>query len=108
MLDITEDTNLHLRAGAVGKLHSATETLILLGIVVFQSNLELDGLSELARLFLRALLITKGKKMVKSEIHAYLFATDNIMVQISAKTYLEDSVDRISKGLAGHLACHGD
>ena len=43
---------LELGAGAVGQLHGAAETLVLLRVIVLQANLQLDGLSELALLLL--------------------------------------------------------
>ena len=55
MLHITQDTKLHLGACHVRKLNRAAETLVLLGIIVLQANLELDGLSELPLLILRTL-----------------------------------------------------
>ena len=52
---ITEDADLHAGAGNVGKLDGTGETLITLGIVVLKSDLELDGLDEIALLFLAPL-----------------------------------------------------
>lgn len=53
VLSVTEHANLHLRARDVRELHGATETLVLLGIVVLQTDLKLHGLRELAILLLR-------------------------------------------------------
>jgi hypothetical protein len=39
-----------------GQLDGATEALVLVGVIVLQSNLELDGLGELALLGVRGLL----------------------------------------------------
>ena len=50
---ITEDADSHARLGGDGKLEGTSETLILLGIVVLKTNLELDGLNETALSFLR-------------------------------------------------------
>ena len=55
VLHITEDAKLHLGAGHVRKLDRAAETLVLLGIIVLQTNLKLNGLSELPLLILRTL-----------------------------------------------------
>lgn len=46
---------LHLRARRVWQLDSAAKTLVLLRVIVLQTNLQLDGLLELALLGLRAL-----------------------------------------------------
>lgn len=51
---VTEDAELHL-AGDVGEAVGARETLVLLRVVVLESNLELHGLKELALLVLAAL-----------------------------------------------------
>jgi len=48
VLSITENANAELSLGCVGQPDLTGETLILLGIVVFETNLELDGLGELA------------------------------------------------------------
>jgi hypothetical protein len=50
MLSITKHANLHLRARDVWQLNSTTETLVLLRVIVLQSNLQLNGLNELALL----------------------------------------------------------
>jgi hypothetical protein len=47
---ITKDADGHARAGDVGKLDSARETLVTLGIVVLQADLQLHGLEEVALL----------------------------------------------------------
>jgi hypothetical protein len=47
---ITEDTDSHTGTGNVGELDGTRETLITLGIVVLQTNLEFDGFSELTGL----------------------------------------------------------
>lgn len=52
MLRITKHADLHLRARDVGQLDRATETLVLLRIIVLEANLELDGLGELPVLLL--------------------------------------------------------
>jgi len=52
---ITEDADLHARARDVRKLDGTGETLITLGIVILQANLEIDGLHELAFLLLAPL-----------------------------------------------------
>ena len=46
MLNISKNTDLHLRTGAERKLDGSTETLIFLGIVVLQTDLEFDGFGE--------------------------------------------------------------
>ena len=50
VLSISDKADLEVRSGHVGKSDRADETLILLGIVVLQANLELDRLTELAGL----------------------------------------------------------
>mmetsp|Transcript_15986 Transcript_15986/g.28434 ORF Transcript_15986/g.28434 Transcript_15986/m.28434 type:complete len:238 (-) Transcript_15986:94-807(-) len=52
MLHIPEHAQLHLRASHERKLHGAAETLVLLGIIVLQTDLQLNGLSELPLLLL--------------------------------------------------------
>lgn len=46
MLSITKHADLHLRTRDVWQLHRPTKTLVLLGIIVLQSNLEFNGLNE--------------------------------------------------------------
>ena len=53
---ITENTDGHTGTSDVGKLDGTRETLITLGIVVLQTNLEFKGFSELALLFSRGSL----------------------------------------------------
>jgi hypothetical protein len=52
VLGVAEHAELELRAGDVGERHGAVETLVLLGIVVLEADLELDGLGELTGLLL--------------------------------------------------------
>jgi len=47
MLHITENTDLHLGPRAERKFDGSAETLIFLGIVILQTNLEFDGLKEI-------------------------------------------------------------
>merc|ERR1712179_757383 len=54
MEGISEDADRHGWAGHVGQLDGASETLVLLRVVVLEHNLELDGLQELALLLLRS------------------------------------------------------
>eukprot|EP00959_Pyramimonas_sp_CCMP1952_P054279 1135243-Pyramimonas_sp.AAC.1 len=54
MLGISEHAHLQLGTGDIGEGDGAAETLVLLGIVVLETDLELDGLSELALLLLGA------------------------------------------------------
>lgn len=49
---ITENADGHLGAGDVGEADGARETLVTLGIVVLQSNLEFDSLDEVTLLLL--------------------------------------------------------
>ena len=56
MESITEDTDGHVGTSNVGELDGTRETLITLGIVVLQTNLEFKGFSELALLFSRGSL----------------------------------------------------
>jgi hypothetical protein len=49
---ITEDADCHLGTGDVGELNSSRETLVTLGIVVLETDLELDGLDEITLLLL--------------------------------------------------------
>ena len=53
--DITDDANSHAGAGDVGELDGTSETLVSLGIVVLKTDLEFDGLGELALLLLGSL-----------------------------------------------------
>mmetsp|Transcript_16511 Transcript_16511/g.41197 ORF Transcript_16511/g.41197 Transcript_16511/m.41197 type:complete len:273 (+) Transcript_16511:142-960(+) len=55
VLHVTQHAHLHARAGDVRQLHGARETLVLLGVVVLEADLELNGLHELARLRARGL-----------------------------------------------------
>mmetsp|Transcript_38709 Transcript_38709/g.91706 ORF Transcript_38709/g.91706 Transcript_38709/m.91706 type:complete len:239 (+) Transcript_38709:172-888(+) len=55
VLDITQDADLHLRPSHERKLDSAAETLVLLRVIVLQTNLELDSLREFPLLLLRPL-----------------------------------------------------
>ncbi|GMR53969.1 hypothetical protein PMAYCL1PPCAC_24164, partial [Pristionchus mayeri] len=55
VLLISEHAHLHVRLGDVLQSDGSAETLVLLGIVVLQTDLELDGLTELALLLLRSL-----------------------------------------------------
>jgi hypothetical protein len=50
MLGITKHAHPHLRAGDMGQLNRAAETLVLLRVVVLETNLKLNSLSELALL----------------------------------------------------------
>jgi len=50
---ITENADGHLGAGNVGKTNGTRETLVTLGIVVLQSNLEFNGLNKVTLLLLR-------------------------------------------------------
>ncbi len=43
----TTTTHLHVGAGSVWQLDGASETLVLLGIIVFQTNLQLNCLCEI-------------------------------------------------------------
>lgn len=52
VLFISDDADLKVGAGVVGKSDGSDETLVLLGIVVLEANLEFDGLGELALLHL--------------------------------------------------------
>jgi len=52
MEGITKNTHGHLGAGNVGELDGTRETLITLGIIVLETDLELDGLGELPLLLL--------------------------------------------------------
>merc|ERR1719507_782542 len=55
MLLVSQQANLELLAGNMLQLDSARETLVLLGIVVLQANLEVDRLLELSWLVLGVL-----------------------------------------------------
>jgi hypothetical protein len=52
MLGITKHADLHLGAGDMGQLNGAAETLVLLWVIVLETNLKLNGLGELPVLFL--------------------------------------------------------
>jgi len=63
---VTEQADGHARTGNVGQLDSSRETLVTLGIVVLEANLEFDGLDEVA------LLVAVGfsKKLLNGAPHA--------------------------------------
>jgi hypothetical protein len=50
---VTKNADLHVGTGNSGELESTTETLVLCGIIVLKTELELDGLKELALLALQ-------------------------------------------------------
>lgn len=50
---VTQDADGHVGAGHGGQLDSAGETLVTLGIVVLQADLELDSLEEVSLLGLQ-------------------------------------------------------
>ena len=52
MLGVTDQADLELTSGDVRKSDGASETLVLLGIVVLETNLEFNGLSELSLLLI--------------------------------------------------------
>merc|ERR1712032_897094 len=52
VLGVGQDAELHPRSGREGKLDGTAETLVLLRVVVLQTNLKLDGLGKLSVLFL--------------------------------------------------------
>lgn len=52
MLGITKHADLHLGAGDMGQLDGAAETLVLLRVIVLETNLKLNGLGELPALLL--------------------------------------------------------
>jgi hypothetical protein len=47
---ITKDTDGHVRSGDLGELDGSRETLVSLGVVVLETNLELNGLEEVSLL----------------------------------------------------------
>ena len=51
---VSKDADAHLRARDVRQLDVASETLVLLRVVILEANLQLDGLEELTLLLLRA------------------------------------------------------
>lgn len=53
---VTENADAHVRAGNLGELDGAGETLVTLRVVVLEADLELDGLEEVALLLLVAVL----------------------------------------------------
>lgn len=53
---VTEDADGHVGAGDRGQLDGARETLVTLGVIVLQADLELDGLEEVALLGLVGVL----------------------------------------------------
>ena len=55
MDSISEDADLHAGAGNVGKLDGTGETLITLGVVILEADLEIDGFHEFAGLSLAPL-----------------------------------------------------
>ena len=50
MQSISQDAKLHARLAYIGKLDGTSETLVLLGVVVLDTNLKLDRLDETALL----------------------------------------------------------
>jgi len=52
MLGVSDQANLKAGAGDVGKTDGSSETLILLGVVVLETDLEFDGLGELPLLLI--------------------------------------------------------
>ena len=52
MLGVSNEADHELRSGDVGKSDGTSESLILLGVVVLESDLELNGLDELSLLLL--------------------------------------------------------
>ena len=52
IVGIGKNADGHARTGDVGELNSARETLVTLGIVVLETNLQLDGLDEVTLLLL--------------------------------------------------------
>lgn len=63
---IGEDAQLHLGLGDVGQTHGARETLVALGVVVLEADLQLDGLGEFARLLLGRV----GEHLLDARAHA--------------------------------------
>jgi len=63
---IGENANRHTRTRDIGKLDGSRETLIPLGVVVLETNLELDGLDEVALL----LAVGIGKEFLDGAPHA--------------------------------------
>ena len=55
MVLISQDHDVQFQAGDIGELDSSRETLISLGIVVLQANLQFHSFGELAGLALRLL-----------------------------------------------------
>lgn len=53
MLSISKHADLHLGARNMRKFHGTTETLIFLGIIILQTNLELNSFKKLSFLLLR-------------------------------------------------------
>jgi len=49
---VTENADGHVGAGNAGQLDGTRETLVTLGIVVLETDLELDGLQEVALLLI--------------------------------------------------------
>jgi hypothetical protein len=56
MLSISKHANLHFGTRNVGQLNRATKPLILLWVIIFQANLKLNGLGELAWLLIHTIL----------------------------------------------------
>ena len=63
---IGENADGHARAGDMGELDGARETLVALGVVVLETNLELDGLDEGAP----AIAVGLGEKPLDRAPHA--------------------------------------
>ena len=56
MLSISKHANLHFGTRNVGQLNRAAKPLILLWVIIFQTNLQLNGLGELAWLLIHTIL----------------------------------------------------
>jgi len=63
---VTEDADLHARAGNVGHLDGTGETLVTLGVVILETDLEIDGLQEFALLLLAPL-----QDLLKSNLEGF-------------------------------------
>jgi len=65
VLSITKHANLHLRARDVRQLNRTTETLVLLRVIVLETNLQLNGFNKLA-LLLTGIIGNRGNRLPQS------------------------------------------
>ena len=112
MRSIAKNADLHLGPGNTPKLHCSAETLVLLGIVVFQADLQLDRFRELPGLVFRALedriaALVQGVSMdlavMERKIYRFCNESDfgrlfNSLKEVAQKVQRKNNVDGWSTG----------